>query len=42
MAYAFLLILLPLAGSLWLALAGKRMSEKQVGLVAAGAATSTA
>ncbi|NUP99839.1 MAG: NADH-quinone oxidoreductase subunit L [Armatimonadetes bacterium] len=37
MPYAWLLILLPFAGSAWLAFRGRRMSEAQVGRVAAGA-----
>lgn len=37
MSYAWLLILLPAAGAVYLALAGRRLSEAQVGRVACGA-----
>jgi len=37
MSYAWLLILLPAAGAIWLALAGRRMSEAKVASIACGA-----
>ncbi len=37
MAYAWLLILLPFAGALWLAFKGRELDEEQIGRVAAGA-----
>jgi len=37
MSYAWLLILLPAAGAVWLALGGRRMSEPQIARVACGA-----
>ncbi len=37
MAYAWLLVLLPFAGSAWIGLRGRRLSEAQIGQIACGA-----